>query len=189
MSGKSVVVVFLILWTASALTAAGPSPQKTPAAPAREQATHLQRGLASFEQGFYEFLPKGRRAEADAAFAAAVQELKAALEAEPGNARAHRTLARIYVVRKDHMAAAGQYRRLTEIDPFDLDSYVLAALYLGEAGRFGEARIELERAKGRTADARALALLDSYLAKLAEAKKKAGAPGGNGSTDGARAGR
>jgi tetratricopeptide (TPR) repeat protein len=180
MSRKSVVVIFLCLWTASALTAAGPSPQKTPGAPGREQTTHLQRGLASFEQGFYEMLPKGRRAEAEDAFVTAVRELELALEAEPNNVRAHRTLARVHSLRKDHAAAAAHYRRLTEIDPFDVDAYVLAAVSLVEAGRFDEARIELERAKGRTADARALALLDSYLAKLAEAERKAGPPEGRG---------
>lgn len=180
MSRKSVVVVFLFLWSASALTAAGPSPQKTPGAPGREQTTHLQRGLASFEQGFYEMLPKGRRAEAEDAFVTAVRELELALEAEPNNVRAHRTLARVHSLRKNYAAAAEHYRRLTEIDPFDVDAYVLAAVSLGEAGRFDEARIELERAKGRTADVRALALLDGYLTKLAEAQRKAGPPEGRG---------
>jgi len=180
MSRNNVVVVFLFLWTASALTAAGPSPQKTPGAPGRDQTTHLQRGLTSFEQGFYEFLPKGRRAEAEEAFIVAARELELALGSEPDNARAHRTLARIHSLRKDHAAAAEHYRRLTEIDPFDVDAYVLAAVSLVEAGRFDEARIELERAKGRTADARTLIRLDGYLAKLAEAERKAGPPEGRG---------
>jgi Tfp pilus assembly protein PilF len=183
MPRKSLVVISLIFLAAAFAAAAAMSPQKAPGAPARDEArpqTHLQRGLAGFERGFYELLPKGRRAEADAAFATAVLELELALEAEPRNAQAHRTLARIHSVRKEHLAAAEHYRRLTEIDPFDLDSYVLAALSLGEAGRFGEARTELERAKGRTADAHALALLDGYLAKVDEAEKKAAATGGDG---------
>lgn len=180
---KSLVVISLAVLAAASLAAAATPPQKAPGAPVRDEArpqTHLQRGVAGFERGFYELLPKGRKAEADAAFAAAVIELELALEAEPANAQAHRTLARIHSVRKEPLAAAEHYRRLTEIDPFDLDSYVLAALALGEAGRFGEARTELERAKGRTADARALSLLDGYLAKLAEAEKKAGPTGGDG---------
>jgi Tfp pilus assembly protein PilF len=183
MPRKSLVVISLVVLVAAFAAAAATSPQKAPGAPARDEArpqTHLQRGLAGFERGFYELLPKGRRAEADAAFAAAVIQLEQALEAEPGNAQANRTLARIHSVRKEPLAAADHYRRLTEIDPFDLDSYVLAALSLGEAGRFGEARTELERAKGRTADARILALLDGYLAKLDEAEKKAASTGGDG---------
>jgi len=183
MPRKSLVVISLALMAAAFTAAAATSPQKAPGAPAREEArlqTHLQRGLAGFERGFYELLPKGRKAEAGAAFAAAAQELELALESEPGNAQAHRALARIHTVCNEPLAAAEHYRRLTEIDPFDLDSYVLAALALGEAGRFGEARTELERAKGRTADVRALAHLDGYLAKLAEAEKKAGPAGGDG---------
>ena len=177
MPSKVSVCVFLCLFAAST-AALNAAPQKDPAAPAKDraaQATHLQRGLASFDQGFYEFLPKGRRAEADAVFAEAVKELGLALEAEPNNREAHRTLGRIYTLKQDHLQAAAHYRRLTEIDPYDIDSYALAALALAEAGRFGESRIELERAKGRTADPRTLALLDGYLAKLAEAEKLAGA--------------
>jgi tetratricopeptide (TPR) repeat protein len=178
MSRKAFIVVFLCLFAASALATAASAPQKDPAAAAKDpkaQATHLQRGLASFDQGFYEFLPKGRRAEADAAFAAAVKELGLAIEAEPGNREAHRALARIFNLKQDYLQAAAHYRRLTEIDPYDIDSYALAASALAEAGRFGESRTELERAKGRTSDPRTLALLDGYLAKLAEAERSAGA--------------
>ncbi|MCK7476766.1 MAG: hypothetical protein M0C28_03805 [Candidatus Moduliflexus flocculans] len=56
-------------------------------------------------------LPKGRRAEAEDAFVTAVRELELALEAEPNNVRAHRTLARVHSLRKNHAAAAEHYRR------------------------------------------------------------------------------
>lgn len=175
MPRKALVLLFLCVFTALSLALAAPLPQKASQGPVRDQATHLGRGLASFEQGFYELLPKGRRAEAETAFGLAARELKLALEAEPLNKEAHRTLARILSLRQDHLGAAEHYRRLTEIDPFDLDSYTLAALSLAEAGHFGESRIELEKAKARTTDETSLALLDSYLAKLAEAERKAGA--------------
>jgi tetratricopeptide (TPR) repeat protein len=149
--------------------------QKNPQTPGRDQSTHLGRGLASFEQGFYEFLPKGRPAEAEAAFAAAVRELGLALQDDPQDKQALRTLARIETLRLNHLAAAEHYRRLTQIDPYDIDSYALGALSLAEAGRFAESRVELEKAKAHTADEQALVLLDGYLAKLAEAEKKAGA--------------
>jgi tetratricopeptide (TPR) repeat protein len=173
---KSLVFLSLCVWALSALTPAVSGAQKDASGgPARPQASHLQRGIAGFEQGFYEFLPRSRRAEAEAAFMAAIRELELALEAEPNNPQAHRALARIHSVRNNQLGAAAHYRRLTEIDPFDIDSYALAALALAEAGRFAEARLELEKAKGRTSDARALSLLDGYLGKLAEAEKQAGA--------------
>jgi tetratricopeptide (TPR) repeat protein len=173
--GSFLLVLGVAAATVFALAAA---PQKDPTAVAKDrtaQAGHRERGLASFEQGFYEFLPQGRRAEASAAFDAAVKELGLALGADPADREAHRALARIFTVTEDHLRAAEHYRRLTEIDPYDVDSYALAASALAESGRFGEARLELERAKGRTSDPRALAQLDGYLAKLAEAERTAGA--------------
>lgn len=176
MPKRALVLSVLCVFAAFALTAyAAASPQKSSRASASEKSSHLQRGLADFERGFYELLPKGRRAEADQALTAAVKELELALETEPSNRDAHRTLGRIHALRENHKAAAEHYLRLTEIDPYDLDSYVLAALSLAKDGRLAESRVELEKAKGRTADPDTLALLDGYLAKLAEASKRAGA--------------
>lgn len=138
-------------------------------------ATHLQRGRASFEQAVYGHLPKNERAAAETALTAAIRELDLAVQDDPNDREAHRLLGRIQTLRGNHLEAAAHFRRLTEIDPFDLDSYALAASALAEAGRFGEARTELERAKGRATDPRTIALLDGYLAKLAEAEKLAGA--------------
>jgi tetratricopeptide (TPR) repeat protein len=180
MAKKSLVVLFLLVLGLAAATAFvhAAAPQKDPASTAKDksiQAGHRERGLASFERGFYDLLPKGRRAEAEAAFSVAVGELGLALEADPNDRDAHRALGRIFTLRQDHLRAAAHYRRLTEIDPYDVDSYALAASALAEAGRLGEARVELERAKGRTSDPHSIALIEGYLAKLAEAEKQAGA--------------
>jgi tetratricopeptide (TPR) repeat protein len=178
MSRKCFVVLSLFVWAAFTLAPAALAAQRDAAAQSRggtSSATHLQKGIASFEQGFYEHLPKNKKADAEAAFATAVQELELALSDDPNSREAHRTLARIETVRQNHLAAAAHYRRLTEIDPFDIDSYAFAASALTEAARFAEARTELEKAKGRTSDPRTLALLDGYLSRLAEAEKQAGA--------------
>lgn len=173
MPRKLFVVLFLAVFAVSLTALPAPARQKDPGGQARPRETHLQRGLASFDRGFYEFLPKNRKAEAEQAFAFAVAELEMAVEADPNSQEAHKALARVHYVRQNYLKAAEQYRRLTEIDPFDLDSYALAALSLSEAGRFAEARIELEKAKARTTDPKALSLLDGYLTKLAEAEKRA----------------
>jgi tetratricopeptide (TPR) repeat protein len=169
------LLLFLAVWVASLGALPAAPTQKDPADQARKQATHLQRGRASFEKGFYDLLPKNKAAEAEQAFAAAIGEFKLALADDPNDVDAHRGLARVYAVRGSHIEAARHYRRLTELDPYDLDSYVLAAVSLTEAGRFAEARAELEKAKGRTADERALVTLDGLLQKLSEAEKRAGA--------------
>jgi len=181
MSRRYLVVLSLLVWIACVwLTAGAPIPrvQKDPGGPGRDQASHLRQGIACFEQGFYEFLPKNKRAEAEMSFVAAMRELELVLETEPDNGQAHRTIARIHSIRRNHLAAAEHYQRLTEIDPYDVDSYVLAALALTEAGKFAEAGIELEKAKGRTSDPRALALLGGYLEKLSEAGKRPDAGAG-----------
>jgi|GEM_PF-4986279 len=137
-----------------------------------DQLSHLQRGAARFERGFYELLPKNRKAEAEVEFAAAAREYELALAEEPLSREAHRGLARVFYIRKNYVDAAAHYRRLTEIDPFDIDSYALAALALGESGRLAEARTELEKARLRTADPHALTMLDGFLRKLDEAEKQ-----------------
>jgi tetratricopeptide (TPR) repeat protein len=175
MPRKLLVLLFLAVWVASLGALPAAAVQKDPGGQAREQATHLQRGRANFEKGFYEFLPKGRKSEAEQAFAAAIREFKLALADDPNSIDAHRGIARIYTVRGNHVEAAKHYRRLTELDPFDLDSYAQAAVALAELGRFAEARTELEKAKGRTVDPSSLAMLDGFLQKLTEAEKLAGA--------------
>ena len=194
MPRKSLVLVSMIVavsfivglalssWAAPASTSASGS--ASPAAPAttsqrqkvkdgaEQRSPHLREAAARFERGFYELLPKNRRAEAAVEFDAAVREYELALAAEPLNREAHRGLARVFYIQKDYALAAEHYRRLTEIDPFDIDSYALAAVALAEAGRFPEARSELEKAKLRTADPHAITMLDGFLEKLAEAEKQ-----------------
>jgi tetratricopeptide (TPR) repeat protein len=175
MSRKVLVLLLAAFWAASLAAPPAAAIQKDPGGQAREKASPIQKGRASFEAGFYEFLPKGRKAEAEQAFAAAIREFMSALADDPNSIEAHRGLARVCAVRQNHLEAARHYRRVTELDPFDLDSYVLAAVSLTETGRFAEARIELEKAKGRTVDERALATLEMLLHRLAEAEKQAGA--------------
>jgi tetratricopeptide (TPR) repeat protein len=167
--------LFLAVFAVIAYSGAAPASarQEDGKGPA-DRTSHLKRATASFEKGFYEFLPKSQRAEAAAAFTEAVVEFKLALTADPLSRDAHRGLARVYYLQGDFPAAADQYRRLTELDPFDIDSYALAAVSLAESGRFADARDELEKAKARTSDPHALTTLDRFLAKLAEAEKQSG---------------
>ena len=140
----------------------------------RAESDHLQRGLASFERGFFELLPANRKAEAEQAFGAATRELKLAEAEHPDSIEVHRALARVYAVRRNHPAAAAHYRRLTELDPLDIDAYILAAVSLAEMGRFAEARGELDRARGMTDDPDAMESLDVLCRRLTRAEMQAG---------------
>ena len=130
------------------------------------EAYHNQKGLSHFKKGFYHFTPKHRAEEASQEYDRAIQEFKKALAINPANAETHRNLARVYYVQKKFLQAAEHYKKLTELDPYDIDSYVLTALAYAEAQRYAEARAQLEIAKNMTADLRIIEKLDSYLEKL-----------------------
>lgn len=141
----------------------------------KDQITLQERGVGHFERGFYDFLPKGRRTEAEREFQFAIQALKQVLDVEPNRVDTHRFLAKIYTVQKRFLLSADHYRKLTDINPLDLDSYVLAATAFAEANRLEESKAELEKAKQMTTDPRILSLLEGYLKKVAEAEKIRGA--------------
>ncbi len=173
MSTKARVAFSLVFWLicAGGIAVAGGLDK------AQERAPRLSphaRGVAHFERGFYDYLPKGRAAEAAAEFDLAVREFKSALELDPSQAETHRALARVYRIQEKYLLAAGHYRKVTELNPLDIDAYVMAAEALAEAGRYEESGLMLQSAKTRTADPVALRALDGYLQKLSEAERESG---------------
>jgi tetratricopeptide (TPR) repeat protein len=174
MPHKVVVLLLLAVGMVLPLALSAAVVQAAPPGNGRAEPDHLQRGLAIFEQGFFELLPAKRKVEAEQAFNAATRELKLAEEEDPDSTAVHRALARVYAVRRDHGEAAAHYRRLTELDPLDIDAYILAAVSLSEMGRFAEARGELDRARGVTDDSGALDALEALCRRLARAETQAG---------------
>jgi tetratricopeptide (TPR) repeat protein len=158
-----VIVVWLMAFLGGGVLAAGQ--KKAPET--KPQVSPHERGVAHFERGFYEFLPRGRAAEAAGEFDLAVREFKQALELDPTRAQTHRALARVYRVQERYLLAAEHYQKVTELTPHDIDAYVFAADALAEAGRLEDAGNMLQRAKTMTADPGALKSLDGLLEKLA----------------------
>jgi len=162
-------VVFLIpLWLAVSGVQAMAVGQDGNSRNSGQGSPHDQ-GLAHFKRGFYEFLPKDHKAEAAREFEFAIAEFEKALALDPNRSQTHRCLARVYRLQERFLLAARHFQKVTELDPLDIDAYVLAADSLAEAGKLDEARLTLERAKARTADAKAIRTLDELLLKLAEA--------------------
>ena len=126
----------------------------------------VKKGVGHFERAFYGLIPHKRDAEASREFDLAIAEFEAELRAKPTSLESHRYLARIFTARKQHREAARHYDDITNLDPADIDTLVLAASAWAEAGERDEARERLLLAKGRTSDPHALLLLDQYLAKL-----------------------
>jgi tetratricopeptide (TPR) repeat protein len=133
---------------------------------AGEAGYHNQRGMDYFKKGFYDHAPKSQVAESERNYGLAIQEFKAAIARDSSYTEAHRNLGRVYYVQKNFDGAAGEYKRVTELAPGDLDAYVNLALALIELKRLDEAIQALENAKQQTSDTRALDTLDTYISKV-----------------------
>jgi tetratricopeptide (TPR) repeat protein len=127
---------------------------------------HNQKGLSHFKNGFYNFTPKHQKEEAKKEYEFAIQEYKKALSVNPDYAEAHRNLARVYYVQKKYLNAAEHYKKLTYLDPYDIDAYILTALSYAEAKKYSEAKKELENAKNMTSDPIIQKKLNDYIKKI-----------------------
>lgn len=127
---------------------------------------HFKRGISHFEVAIYQLTPKGRSQEAHQEYLLAIQEFKQALVSNPAHKESHRKLARVYVLMKDFEKAATQYQKLTGLDPYDIDTYVLTSLAFIECKNYEQARECLETAKVMTTDPKIVRQLELYLLKL-----------------------
>jgi tetratricopeptide (TPR) repeat protein len=165
---RKVLSEWLLTFAAAAvILVASPLPAAFCQDAAVEEAGRYNRqGMVYFERGFYDHAPKKESAEAERFYGLAVKEFKSAIARAPSLTGPHRNLARVYYVQKNFAGAAGEYRRVTELAPADLDAYINLALALIELNRDDEAIKALENAKGQTSDPKALATLDDYISKV-----------------------
>ncbi len=140
--------------------------QSTIFADEKEKTDHIERGKDHFKSGFYQLTPQHRKAESEQQYVQAVKEFKKAIAANPNDEAAHRYLARVYAVQKKPAEAAAAYQKVITLNPGDVDTYVLAALYLVESQQYEKAVKTLQAAKAHTEDKTALLKIDSYIAKI-----------------------
>ena len=155
------VLLTVLLVPASAEPGQGPPAQQNPTV----QSERVRQGVSHFERAFYDLTPHKRDLEAAKEYDQAIAQFELELKQQPSSAVAHQYLGRIYSLRKDYKKSAEHYDRLSEIEPLNVDACVLAALSLGQAGDFAEARLRLLEAQQRTSDPAALAKIAEYLAK------------------------
>ncbi len=154
---------FLLLL--AALSIAAPASAGQASGPSA-QSERVQQGRNHFERAYYQLTPQKRDVEAAQEFDLAIREFEAELAVQPQSAEAHAYLARIYAVRRNFAKAAAHYDRLIELQPTNVDAYVLAALAHVENGQIAEARARLVAGQSRTEDPGALAKLAEYIARL-----------------------
>jgi len=132
--------------------------------------SHNEQGWGYFKKGFYEYAPHNKHQEANQYYEMAIAEFKQAIAANDGDAAAHRNLARVYHVQGKYALSAVQYRRVTELNPEDVDAYVNLAVAYSHLHRYDEAIEQLELAKTKTSDPVAIGKLNGYIEKLEKAR-------------------
>jgi len=161
-------LVVVVLGAVPAFAQSGPPPK--PGVPST-QSDHMQSGVRHFERAFFELTPQKREAEARVEFDHAIAAFERELAATPASADAHRYLAKIHAVRKEFGKAGAHFDKVAELEPFNVDACVLAALAYLDADDAPGARLRLVGAKDRTLDPVVLARLDGYIAKVDALKR------------------
>lgn len=127
---------------------------------------YIEQGKAHFKSGFYHLTPKQHLSEAKLQYVQAIKEFKQAIEVDPNNETAYRYLARIYAIQQRPAEAAEAYQKVITLNPWDVDTYVLAALALFESKQYDSAVKTLQVAKEYTGDKVIHLKIDSYISKI-----------------------
>jgi tetratricopeptide (TPR) repeat protein len=135
-----------------------------------EATYHNQKGMQYFKHGYYDLIPRGRKSEANASFVLAEKSFQKAISINSNFVEAHRNLARLYFLEKKFDEAAPHYNQAIKLNPKDLDNYINLSLTLIELGKYDEAIRCLEDAKVQTGNTKIIKKLDSYIAKIEEAR-------------------
>ena len=161
----AIVLLLILVFSSGGFAASGNAPGALP-----EQAIINQQGLTHFKRGYYEMIPRGRKAEAQQEMARAEQAFIRAIEIDTDFTDAHRNLARLYYLQKKFDQAGIEYSHVLRLDPGDIDTYVQMAVVETELGNFEEAVSYLEAAKKETDDEQVIQKLNDYVQKIKEAQ-------------------
>ena len=136
-----------------------------------DEAYHNQKGLSHFKKGFYSLTPQHRKEEASQEYGLAIKEFQKAITLNKKSVQAHRNLARVYDVQKRYLEAAEEYKQVTDLEPMDIDTYVLTALAYTQIQRYDEAIEQLEIAKTFATDEAVIDKLSEYIEKVEQEKE------------------
>ena len=123
---------------------------------------YKEKGMHYFNEGFYKLTPRGKNNEARKQYQLAINAFKEALKIKEDKDTRSK-LARVYYVQQDYEMAAGEYMKASQLDPYDIDTYVNLALTYMDLKKFNKAIETLEAAKTWTADENIIMKLNSYI--------------------------
>lgn len=106
-----------------------------------------EQGLSSFNEGFYNLLPTGKKEEAAIKFEDAVGFFKKALEVNGDFTEARHNLARVYFIRKEYAQAVEEYKKVVDLAPDNMDARLAIASAYAKMGRHDEAIEQLKMAR------------------------------------------
>ncbi|SDP07089.1 tetratricopeptide repeat protein [Desulforhopalus singaporensis] len=139
---------------------------------AQPDAVHENKqGIHSYNSGFYDHLPHGRKAEATHEFVQAEKAFKKAIEIDSNYVEAHRNLARLYFVQKKFNDSAAEYSKVIELAPYDLETYVCLARVQLKLGNFTRAIEYLELVKTKTENSQKIQRLNEYIEKIKQVEQ------------------
>jgi len=120
-------------------------------------------GLSSFNEGFYDLLPRGEKEAADLCFRHAITFFEKAIEIDADFTEAHRNLARVYFVRKEYTPAVEEYKKVVALAPYDMDARLAIASAYTKLGMNDEAVEQLTAAKNFSDDPAVIEKLDRLI--------------------------
>ena len=138
----------------------------------KDEKYYHELGLKLYYDGFYELLPKGKVAEAKQKFEQAADAFKEAVLINDKFIDSHKYLAKIYAMQENYLKAIDEHLKVIELDPDNLDNYLLLASVYVRTKRFNEAEKVMEHAKTKTKDPMAIQRVNELIKNIREKSLK-----------------
>ena len=127
-------------------------------------------GLSSFNEGFYNLLPTGKKEEAAIHFEDAVESFKKAIEINSDFTEARRNLARVYFVRKEYARAIEEYKKVVALAPHGMDARLAIVSAYVKLGMHDEAILQLKAARDMNDDPIIIDKLNALIERINDEK-------------------
>lgn len=155
------IILFLLVFSGFAVCAVSDAQEVH-----KDAADYNKTGLSHFNKGYFKLTTKNKKEEASQSFILAIREFKKAIALDKQNMQAHRNLARVYYVQKRYLDAAEQYKKVTDLNPLDIDTHIIISLAYSKTHQYDAAIKQLAIAKTFTADEAVIQMLDRFIGKL-----------------------
>jgi tetratricopeptide (TPR) repeat protein len=156
---KHLVVMFFL--TAIILSAGCGAGKKQP-----EGQTNYDEGMALFQEGFYDLMPRGKLDEANRKFEQAEKAFRQAVFLNKNSVEFRRQLARVLVLRQNYSAAADEFQKTIELEPGNIDNYLILSSVYTRMKRYGDARKTLEHAKTLSKDTDTVEMINNLIKEI-----------------------